>query len=82
MDGGRAAVAAAASASLGRGETYGHLCPACRASWVRCLSVHLSLVVAVSRFLERGQKQQEKGIKMIKTMCLSAAPGFLSVIRE
>lgn len=72
-------MAAAASASLGRGETYGHLC---RASWVRCLSVHLSLVVAVSRFLERGQKQQEKGIKMIKRVCLSAAPGFLSVIRE
>lgn len=47
-----------------------------------CLPVHPSLVMAVSRFLERGQKKQEKGIKMIKTVCLTAAPGFLSVIRE
>lgn len=79
-------VAAAASASLGWGDTYGHLCRARLEPWLRCLPARLSvcppLVMAVSRFLERGQKKQEKGIKMIKTVCLTAAPGFLSVIRE
>ena len=82
MDGGRAAAVAVASASLSWDDTYGHLCQARLESWVRCLSVRLSLVMAVSRFLERGQKKQEKGIKMIKTVCLTAAPGFLSVVRE
>lgn len=40
------------------------------------------LVDNVSRSFGRGQKKQEKGIKKIKTVCLMAVPGFLSVIRE
>lgn len=40
------------------------------------------LVDNVSRSFGRGQKKQEKGIKKIKTACLMAVPGFLSVIRE
>lgn len=46
--------------------------------WVCCLF----LVVFPSRLLERGQNKQRRGIKMIKTVCLTAAPRFLSVIRE
>jgi len=56
--------------------------PGCAARLPARLPARPSLVKAVSRFLERGQKKQEKGIKMMKTVCLIAAPGFLSVIRE
>lgn len=80
MDEGRTVVAA--SASLGWDATYGHLCQARLESWVCCLPARLSLLMAVGGFLGRGQKKQGKGIKMIKTVCLTAAPGFLSVIRE
>ena len=56
--------------------------PGCAACLPARLPARPSLVKAVSRFLERGQKKQEKGIKMMNTVCLIAAPGFLSVIRE